>query len=327
MRISAYSDSDFADVVALWQACRLNVPWNDPAVDIPRIRNSPQARLFVGRLGETPIGTVMAGDDGHRGWLYYVAVHPDYRRQGHGRALVRHAEAWLAARAVPKAELLIRGANLDVRDFYVRLGYEAADRLVMQRWLRDEIEAGARQIDVVITHLEMTAMPKRPTVPAPPGRLALLRLEQPSVPFYRYLYNSVGEPWFWWERRRMDDETLRANITDEKVDIYVLYVGGEPAGYAELDRRPEPTVNLAYFGLLPQFTGKGFGTYFLNWAIDQAWSHTPRRLTVDTCTLDDARALRTYQKAGFSPYKQERKQIDDPRLSGLIPAHLEPRRP
>lgn len=328
VKIKPYEDAAFADVVALWDACGLTVPWNDPAKDIAYLQRAANARLFLGYLEDKLIGTAMAGDDGHRGWLYFVAVDPDRQGKGHGRALVRHAEAWLRARGLPRVQFMIRETNASVREFYARLGYDVIPRFVMQRRLDAELsEAGPRQIEVVITYLQMTTRPMRPTIAAPPGHLALLRLENPSVNFYRYLYNTVGEPWFWWERRLMDDETLRAAINEPKVEIYVLYIGGEPAGYAELDRRKAPDIGLAYFGLAPRFIGRGYGTYFLNWAVDQCWSYEPKRLIVDTCTFDDPRALRTYQKAGFAPYKQERKTIVDPRSLGLIPAGVEPRQP
>jgi GNAT superfamily N-acetyltransferase len=94
----------------------------------------------------------------------------------------------------------------------------------------------------------------------------------------------------------------------------------------EINRQAMPDINIDYFGLMPHFTGRGYGGYFLNWAVDQAWSHEPKRLTVASCSLDDPRGLRTYQKAGFVPYQQTRKTIIDPRALGLISAHLQPRR-
>jgi GNAT superfamily N-acetyltransferase len=210
----------------------------------------------------------------------------------------------------------------------VRVGYGVQPRLTMARWLDSgENDPSVKQIEVVITYLQMTERPIRPTIPTPAGRLALMRVEAPSVGFYRYLYNSVGEPWFWYARRRLDDNALRAAIHDPKVEIYVLYVNGEPAGYVELDRRTEPDIDFAYFGIFPQFVGRGFGPYLMNWAVDQAWQYGPKRLTVNTCTLDHPKAIRTYQRCGFVPYQQERKLIDDPRVAGLIPAHREPRLP
>jgi len=328
VRIVPYTDANLRDVVALWDECGLNVPYNDPAQDIALVQASPNSALLLGMRGDRLIGSIMTGHDGHRGWLYRLAVAPEFRRQGFGRDLVRHAEAWLRDRHIRKAQLMIRDGHAQVRDFYVRIGYAAQPRMIMSRWLdTGENDASARQIEVVITYLEMTHQPIRPTIPTPAGRLALMRVEAPSVGFYRYLYDTVGERWFWTDRRRLDDDTLRAIIRDPKVEIYVLHVNGEPGGYVELDRRTEPDIDFAYFGIMPHFVGRGFGPYLMNWAVDQAWQYGPKRLTVNTCTLDHHKAIRTYQQVGFVPYKQERKLMDDPRLAGLIPDHIEPRLP
>jgi GNAT superfamily N-acetyltransferase len=88
-----------------------------------------------------------------------------------------------------------------------------------------------------------------------------------------------------------------------------------------------PEVALAYFGLIPRYTGRGLGWYFLNWAIDTAWTGGTTRLTVNTCTLDHPKALQIYQRAGFTPLRQDHLQILDPRLTGKTPKDLEPRRP
>lgn len=149
-------------------------------------------------------------------------------------------------------------------------------------------------------------------------KIALFRAEMPSCAFYRYLYNSIGKDWLWYERRQMDDEALATIIHDEQVEIYVLYAGGVPAGYSELDRRDRPGIELAYFGLMPEFINRGLGSFFLRWTIDQAWTHEPTRLWVHTCTEDHPNALPIYQRFGFTPYKQEQVEIDDPRESGLF---------
>jgi len=179
------------------------------------------------------------------------------------------------------------------------------------------------KLTVTVTYLEMTSMPKRVPRPAPARKLALLRADKIPVHFYRYLYNTVGGPWLWYERRVMSDAALRAIVRDSAVDIYVLYAEGVPAGYAELDRRSqakqENDIELAYFGLIPDFIGGGLGGYLLDWTIDTAWRHAPRRLWVNTCNLDHPRAFQTYQRAGFAPYKQITKVIDDPRVLGIIP--------
>lgn len=328
MQIRPYEEADFAEVVALWDATGLNMPYNDPALDIPRCVAAPNAGLFVGRLGQKLAGTIMAGFDGHRGWLYRLAVAPEHQRSGFGRRLVQHAETWLAGLGVPKINLMIRDDNAAVRDFYLRLGYVVAPRMILQKGLDEaHAEPGDGKIEVVVTYLEMTTPVLRRPAPTPGGKFALLRAERPSVAFYRYLYNHVGEIWFWYERRALSDEALAAIIGDPKVEIYVLYADGVPAGYVELDRRGGEDIDIAYFGIMPEFIGRGFGAYLLDWAIDLAWTYEPERLTVNTCSLDHPNALRVYQRAGFVAYDQVRKVIDDPRRAGLIPYNVEPRRP
>jgi GNAT superfamily N-acetyltransferase len=95
----------------------------------------------------------------------------------------------------------------------------------------------------------------------------------------------------------------------------VLYLDGVPAGYAELDRRRDEDVELAYFGLIPQFIGRKLGPFLLNWAVDTAWFQKPKRLWVNTNNLDHPKALQIYQKAGFAPYRQEVKTIPNPKLT------------
>jgi GNAT superfamily N-acetyltransferase len=169
------------------------------------------------------------------------------------------------------------------------------------------------KMESVITYLEMTEPPAAPAAAAPAGKLVLLRAEEPTVSFYRYLYNTVGGPWLWYERRLMDDETLSAIIRSADVEIYVLYVSGVPVGFGELDHRKKPDVELAYFGLMPEFIGRGLGRYLLRCMINEAWSRKPDRFWVHTCTEDHPSALNAYQRAGFAPYRQETEIIDDPR--------------
>ena len=99
----------------------------------------------------------------------------------------------------------------------------------------------------------------------------------------------------------------------------MLYAEGVPAGYAELDARREPEIELSYFGLVPDFIGQRLGPYLLSFAIRTAWSRRPSRVWVHTCTLDHPAALGLYQRAGFIAYKEELETADDPRSLGLIP--------
>lgn len=329
MVIRPYAVADFPAIVSLWQACGLNMAYNDPQRDIARMTASHDCQLYIGTLDDAVMASIMVGHDGHRGWIYRLAVAPDHRHRGYGGDLMQLAENWLTARGIAKCQLMIREDNDEAGGFYTAIGYEDTPRRLMAKWLSaDRPEMEAAKLDVVVTYLEMTARPTRPSVPMPLGNYALLKLEEPPVDYYRYLYNTIGEPWFWYERREMEDVALEAAIRDPNVEIYVLHAGGVPAGYAEFNRSSLPDLALAYFGLAPDFIGRGLGKYFLNWAVDRAWSYEgTERVTVDTCTLDHPRALAAYQRAGFQPIRQETKRIIDPRLTGSIPAWRQPRLP
>jgi len=123
MFIRSYRAADEAAMLALWQACGLIRPWNDPRKDIQR-KLAVQPELFlVGESAGEPVASAMVGFDGHRGWVYYLAVRPDHQRRGHGRRLMTHAEQLLVERGCPKINLLVRTANGAVVDFYRSLGY------------------------------------------------------------------------------------------------------------------------------------------------------------------------------------------------------------
>lgn len=178
----------------------------------------------------------------------------------------------------------------------------------------------SKKISSVITYLEMTSRPASIPPTRPAQKIALLRAEKPTTSFYRYLYNTIGQDWLWWERRELSDEQLNEIIQDDQVEIYILYVAGVPAGYGELDRRSDDDIELAYFGLMPEFIGQKLGGFFLRWMIDQAWSYNPKRIFVHTCTEDHPAAVHNYQRHGFEPYKQETVEIDDPHTTGLFGA-------
>lgn len=133
--IAPIGDADVDAVIALWRDCGLTRPWNDPAADIAFARRTPCAEIFVGGLGKRLVASAMCGNDGHRGWLYYVAVDPGCRQAGLGRRMVEHAEEWLKSRGVPKVELMIREENAAVKAFYEAAGYGVEPRVVMSRWL------------------------------------------------------------------------------------------------------------------------------------------------------------------------------------------------
>jgi ribosomal protein S18 acetylase RimI-like enzyme len=137
MSIRVAGEIDAAAVVALWRSCELVVSHNDPSSDFREAVSGPCSDVLLNEneLGQLD-GTVMVGYDGHRGWLYYVAAAPHAQGKGIGRKMVEAAEQWLRDRGVAKAQLLVRETNAGVVRFYEHLGFEAAPRIVMGKWLR-----------------------------------------------------------------------------------------------------------------------------------------------------------------------------------------------
>ena len=169
----------------------------------------------------------------------------------------------------------------------------------------------AKKHEITITFLEMFKDPHILVAAPSHSQIALIRADNPPVHFYRYLYETIGAEYVWVNRSRMADDELAEIIQDPAVELYVLYVNGCPAGYAELDFRKMPDVELLFMGLMPEVIGQGFGRYLLTQTISLAWLHSPKRLFVQTCTLDHPNALGLYQRCGFVPYAQEQGVLEE----------------
>jgi ribosomal protein S18 acetylase RimI-like enzyme len=135
LAIADIADGDVAAVIAMWQACGLTRPWNDPAADIALARRGSHSTVLIGRDGDAIVATAMVGHDGHRGWVYYVGTDPKLRAKGYGRAIMNAAEDWLRANGIPKLQLLVRRENSGVAAFYQSIGYEEAQTIVFAKWL------------------------------------------------------------------------------------------------------------------------------------------------------------------------------------------------
>jgi len=179
---------------------------------------------------------------------------------------------------------------------------------------------GANEVTTTVTYLSMEAFPPGAPPPRPMLKTAILRAYDPPVSFYRYLYDAVGRDYLWAERRCWSDEELAAHLESEAVELYILHIGGVPAGFAELDFNEENTCQLAYFGLTPDFIGRRIGPWFLYQAIELAWSKPITKFLVSTCALDHKKALSTYQRAGFSVYARGEKTITIP-AEMKVPEH------
>jgi ribosomal protein S18 acetylase RimI-like enzyme len=135
MEIRPYAPADEDAVVELWQRCALLRPWNDPRKDIQR-KLTTQAELFlVGNLERRIVATIMAGYDGHRGWVNYLAVAAAHRNKGYGRTLMRRVEDLLAARGCPKLNIQVRADNREALLFYRKLGYVADEAVSLGKRL------------------------------------------------------------------------------------------------------------------------------------------------------------------------------------------------
>jgi hypothetical protein len=130
---------------------------------------------------------------------------------------------------------------------------------------------GKKQRRSVITYLEVSKLSdEQPSAPRLPlSDISIVQCHDITISFYRYLYNTVGGPWMWKDRRSMDDEKLLSLIRKPGVGVWVLYVRGCPAGYFELDFSAAPNVELVYFGLIPEYFGLNLGTWFLHEIVKQ----------------------------------------------------------
>ena len=133
--IETATGADAGAVIALWQACGLTRPWNDPQADFALALATPTSTILILRDGDRIVASVMAGFDGHRGWVYYLAVDPAGQRRGLGRQMMAAAEAWLREQGSPKIQLMVRGDNLAATAFYRALGYEVQDVVTIGRRL------------------------------------------------------------------------------------------------------------------------------------------------------------------------------------------------
>ncbi len=123
--------------------------------------------------------------------------------------------------------------------------------------------------------------------------------------FFRYLYTEVGRAYGWCDRLEWTDEDIARRLGDIAVSLWVMYRGGAPAGYFELRGEADGSVELACFGLLPEFTGRGLGRHLLSEAVQRAWDDGARRVWLHTCTLDHPGALPNYLARGFTPFRTE----------------------
>lgn len=180
-------------------------------------------------------------------------------------------------------------------------------------------------IAVTRTYLEMRSPNALRSYHADDANVRFEHVRACPISFFRYLYREVGRAHHWVDRLAWRDEQVTARLANPHVTLWVMYVDGAPAGYAELERHVDGSIEIAYFGLLPEFTRRGLGKLMLTSAVERAWEQGTSRVWLHTCTLDDPAALPNYLKRGFAPYQEEvySVEIDEdelPTLKSATPA-------
>jgi GNAT superfamily N-acetyltransferase len=169
------------------------------------------------------------------------------------------------------------------------------------------------QVEVRRTYLQLRSPQALRAAPSPDPRARVEGMEECPASFFRYLYAEVGRAYHWTDRLDWTDEQLRERLGKPGVSVHLLTVAGSPAGYFELERREEDgSVEIAYFGLLPEFLGRGLGKFLLSEAVARAFDLGASRVWLHTCTLDDPAALPNYRARGFEPYATETYTADLP---------------
>src|SRR5262245_57852648 len=161
------------------------------------------------------------------------------------------------------------------------------------------------RVEVTRTYLQLSHPDELKPAAQPGDPVRVERAAKCPASFFRFLYAEVGRYYHWTDRLTWTDDQIRSHVARNAISIWVLYESGTPVGYFELERHDDGSTEIAYFGLLPEFLGRGWGKYLLTEAASRAWSAGPNRVWLHTCTLDDRAALPNYLKRGFTPFKQE----------------------
>jgi len=160
-------------------------------------------------------------------------------------------------------------------------------------------------VQAVRTYLEMLDPADLNGAPAPGPDAAVERVDDALPTLWRFLYTEVGRQYHWVDRLGWTDDEIAAYLSDPALELWLLRAGGETAGYFELRKHPDGAVEIAYFGLLPAFVGRGLGKFLLTCAVERAWARGAARVWLHTSSLDHSSALPNYLARGFSIWKQE----------------------
>lgn len=165
--------------------------------------------------------------------------------------------------------------------------------------------------EVTRTYLEMPSPDDLVPAATPEPALEIERLDRCTPELFRYLYAEVGRAFRWTDRLSWTDHQVQRHLDDSQVSVWLMALNEVPAGYFELREHDDGSVEIAYFGLLPDFIGQGWGKYLLTRAVRAAWESGPKRVWLHTCTLDHPSALPNYLKRGFRPVRTEVYTVND----------------
>jgi GNAT superfamily N-acetyltransferase len=161
-------------------------------------------------------------------------------------------------------------------------------------------------MEVTRTYLEMREPAQLQAARCDDPRVGVEQIHDCAASLFRYLYVEVGRDYHWIDRLPWTDEDIVAHLNRPEISFWLMTDDGASAGYFELRRCEDGSVEIAYFGLLPGFLGRGLGKYLLTCATEQAWADGANRVWLHTCTLDDPAAMPNYLKRGFLPFKTEK---------------------
>jgi ribosomal protein S18 acetylase RimI-like enzyme len=163
------------------------------------------------------------------------------------------------------------------------------------------------------TYLEQKSRNDLRPAPSPGEDVTVLQVNDCEPAFWRRLYGEVGAEYHWVDRLGWSDDTIRTYLSDPSGSLWILSVDGSVAGYFELRKHPDDSVEIAYFGLLPAYIGRGLGKYLLSEATSRAWDLRPARVWLHTSTLDHPSALPNYLARGSSIVRVEEYELPERR--------------
>jgi len=168
----------------------------------------------------------------------------------------------------------------------------------------------ATHIEVTRTYLEMRDRFELNGAKLDDQKILLEHLDDCSVELFRFLYAEVGKNYHWIDRLPWTDEEIAKYLLQPEISLWLMTYEDKTAGYFELRKCDDGSTELAYFGLMPKFIGRGLGKHLLTCAVEQAWADGAKRVWLHTCTLDDPAALPNYLNRGFRPFKTEQHSVE-----------------